>query len=112
MKQPKALFVLNIIVFIILILALALDGVLVVNIVKAKTAMDNNPDNSSGENLGHGLAIVYLLVLHLFMLIPYLPCVVISIVSMCKKYFNWLSIANASMGVLAIVLTISVFIIV
>lgn len=112
MKQSKALFVLNIIVFIVLILALAFDCVIVVNLVKAKTAMDNNPDNSSGENLGHGVALVLLLVWHLFLLIPYLPCIVISIVSMCKKYFNWLSIANASMSGLAIVLTIFVLIIV
>lgn len=110
MKQPKALFVLNIIIFVILILALVLDGIIVVNIVKAKVAMDNNADDDSGENLGHGLAMVYLLVFHLFLLIPYTPCIVISIVSMCKKYFNWLSIANASMSGLAIALTIFVFI--
>lgn len=109
MKQPKALFVLNIIVFVLLILALVLDGIIVVNIVKAKIAIDNNPDNSSGENLGHGVALALLLVWHLLLLIPYLPCIVVSVVSMCKKYFNWLSIANASMSGLAIVLTIFVF---
>ncbi len=108
MKQNKALFVLNIIVFIILILALVLDGVIVVNIIKAKIALDNQ-ENTSGENLGHGVALVYFLVFQLLLLIPFAPCIVISIVSMCKKYFNWLSIANTSMSGLAIALTIFVF---
>ena len=109
MKQPKALFVLNIIIFVILILCLLFDAFLVVSMIDAKLEIENNPN---GDNFGHGLGMAILFVLHMYLCIPYFICLVISIVSMCKKYFNWLSIANASMCGVAILATVVVFLII
>ncbi len=109
MKQNKALFVLNIIIFVILILCLLWNVIIVVDIVQIKDQMANNPDADMGESLGNGIGLAVLLVFQLILAFPYGVSLIISIVSMCKKYFNWLSIANACMCGVAIALTLFVF---
>ena len=105
MKQRKALFVLNIIIFVILIACLLFNAFILVGAIDAKSDM-NNPNN---ENVGAGIGLALMLVFQIYLLIPYFVCIVISIVSLCKKYFNWLSIANAVMCGVGVIATVVMF---
>lgn len=105
MKQNKALFVLNIIIFVILVVCMVLNALILAGAIDAKMDM-NNPNN---ENAGAGIGLALMLVFQIYLLIPYFVCIVIAIVSLCKKYFNWLSIANAIMCGLGVIATVVVF---
>lgn len=105
MKQNKALFVLNIIIFVILVVCMALNALILAGAIDAKMDM-NNPTN---ENTCAGLGLALMLVFQIYLLIPYFVCIVIAIVSLCKKYFNWLSIANAIMCGLGVIATVVMF---
>lgn len=105
MKQNKALFVLNIIIFVILIACMVFNAFIIVGAFDAKSDMND----SNNENMGAGLGLAVMLVLQIYLLIPYAVCLIIAIVSLCKKYFNWLSIANAVMCGVGVIATIVMF---
>lgn len=105
MKQRKALFVLNIIIFVILIACMVFNASILVGAFDAKSDM-NDPNN---ENNGAGLGLAILLVLQIYLIIPYAVCLIVTIVSLCCKYFNWLSIANAVMCGLGVIATVIMF---
>lgn len=105
MKQNKVLFVLNIIIFVILIACMVFNAFILVGAFDAKSDMND----SNNENMGAGLGLAVMLVLQIYLLIPYAVCLIISIVSLCKKYFNWLSIANAVMCGVGVIATIVMF---
>ena len=105
MKQNKALFVLNIIIFVILVVCMVLNALILAGAIDAKMDM-NKPNN---ENAGAGIGLALMLVFQIYLLIPYFVCIVIAIVSLCKKYFNWLSIANAIMCGLGVIATVVMF---
>lgn len=105
MKQNKVLFVLNIIIFVILIACMVFNAFILVGAFDAKSDMND----SNNENMGAGLGLAVMLVLQIYLLIPYAVCLIIAIVSLCKKYFNWLSIANAVMCGVGVIATIVMF---
>ncbi len=97
MKQPKALFVLNIIIFVIMLLSLVYNTWLMIEVFQIEHESATNPDAGPIE-----LAYLALIPLQIILMIPYVVCLIISIISMSKKYFNWLSITNAVLCVVAI----------
>lgn len=103
MKQNKALFVLNIIIFVILVVCILFDAYLVTQFIKTINEIANNTD---GDNFGSGLGLAVLLILQIYLSIPYAVCLIVAIISMCKKYFNWLSISNIVMCGLGLVTTL------
>ncbi len=105
MKQNKVLFVLNIIIFVILIACMVFNAFILVGAFDAKSDMND----SNNENMGAGLGLAVMLVLQIYLLIPYAVCLIIAIISLCKKYFNWLSIANAVMCGVGVIATIVMF---
>ena len=62
MKQNKALFVLNIIIFVILIACMLFNAFILVGAIDAKMDM-NNPNN---ENNGAGLGLAIMLVFQIY----------------------------------------------
>ena len=108
MKKNKALFVLNIIIFVILIACLLFNAFILVGAIDAKSDI-NNPNN---ENAGAGIGLALMLVFQIYLLSPYFVCIVIAIVSLCKKYFNWLSIANAAMCGVGVIATVVMFLLI
>lgn len=105
MKKNKALLVLNIIIFVILIACMVFNAAILVGAFDAKSDM-NDPNN---ENNGAGLGLAILLVLQIYLIIPYAVCLIVTIVSLCCKYFNWLSIANTVMCGLGVIATVIMF---
>lgn len=105
MKQNKVLFVLNIIIFVILIACMVFNAFILVGAFDAKSDMND----SNNENMGAGLGLAVMLVLQIYLLIPYAVCLIIAIISQCKKYFNWLPIANAVMCGVGVIATIVMF---
>ena len=99
MKKNKALLVLNIIIFVILLLCLVYNTWLMIEVFRIEHESATNPDAGPIE-----LAYLALIPLQIILMIPYAVSLIISIVSMCKKYFNWLSITNAVLCVVAIVI--------
>ena len=108
MKQRKALFVLNIIIFVLLIICFLLNALIVAGVIDAKSQM-NDPNN---ENVGAGIGLALMLVFQIYLCIPYAICLIIAVISLCKKYFNWLSIANTVMGGVGVLTTILLFLLV
>ena len=108
MKQRKALFVLNIIIFVLLIICFLLNALIVAGAIDAKSQM-NDPNN---ENVGAGIGLALMLVFQIYLCIPYAICLIIAVISLCKKYFNWLSIANTVMCGVGVLTTILLFLLV
>ena len=108
MKQNKALFVLNIIIFVLLIICFLLNALIVAGAIDAKSQM-NDPNN---ENVGAGIGLALMLVFQIYLCIPYAICLIIAVISLCKKYFNWLSIANTVMCGVGVLTTILLFLLV
>ena len=109
MKQRKALFVLNIIMFVILVACLLIDATMVIEVIQIKHEMATNPD---GDNFGSGLGLAILIIIQGILTIPYAICLIIAVISLCKKYFNWLSIANTVMCGAGVLTTILLFLLV
>ena len=105
MKQRKALFVLNIIIFVILVACMVLNGLILAGAIDAKSQM-NDPNN---QNTGAGLGLALMIAFQLYLAISYLVCIIVAVVSMCTKYFNWLSIANAVMCGMGVIATVVMF---
>ena len=105
MKKRKALFVLNIIIFVLLIICFLLNALIVAGAIDAKSQM-NDPNN---ENAGAGLGLALMLVFQIYLTIPYAICLIVAIVSLSCKYFNWLSIANSIMSGVSILVVLGVF---
>ena len=104
MKQNKALFVLNIIMFVILIVCLLIDATIVIEAIQIKQEMATNPDAGM---IGLGLAV--LIIIQGILAIPYAICLVVAVISLCKKYFNWMSITNTVMCGLGVIATVVMF---
>lgn len=109
MKKNKALFVLNIIILIVLVLCLVFNAILLVDFIGKKIQADNNPEPDNSDNFEVGITAAFLIVFQAILMIPYAVCILISVISMCKKYFNWLSITNAVLCGIAVIITIAVF---
>ena len=103
MKQRKALFVLNIIIFVVLLICLAYNVWLMTETFRIEHELETNPDAGA-----IGLGYIGIILFQIILMIPYAVSLIISIISMAKKYFNWLSIANAVMCGVAIALTLVV----
>ncbi len=94
MTKNKGLFIMNIIMLVILLAAFVFSTIIAVDFVEMKDFAENNPDADFGEGLGNGIGMAVLLVILLIMMIPVGICTLLTIVTLCKKYINWLSIAN------------------
>ncbi len=111
MKKNKALKVLTIISLVILVICLVSNAICFIDLLKILKAQ-GDPNIDSGESLGNGIGMVLILFFQMILATPYLLCLVLVIVSFCKKYFTPLSITNAILSLISVILTVTTFLIV
>ncbi len=96
LKSNKKLLVLNIIVFVLLIAAVSWNSIMLLD------AIDD-------ENVAIGM--IVMAIVNIYVYAVYIFCFVTVIVTLCKKYFNWLSYTNLALSIVLLLLVISPWII-